>query len=150
MKTIKFRAWDKKSHKMREIDSIAFHKKSDPFDLGSSNTPKVINVWGYDCIEQEDIILHREENEVELMQSTGLKDKNGVEIYDGDIILAGYYKWMCKVVWDDKCARFIALTNDKDVKIVYIDMVDKNDISAIEVIGNIYENPDLLEVQHED
>ena len=78
------------------------------------------------------------------MQYTGLKAKNGTEIYEGDVILAGHYKWKCKVVWDEKCARFIGITNDKDVKIVYVDMVDKNDISAVEVVGNIYENPELL------
>lgn len=77
-------------------------------------------------------------------QFTGLTDKNGKEIYEGDIILAGYYKWKSKVVWDEKCARFIGLTNDKDVNIVYVDMVDKDDKSAVEVIGNIYENPELL------
>lgn len=80
----------------------------------------------------------------DVMQYTGLKDKNATEIYEGDIILAGHYKWKCKVIWDKKCARFIGITNDKDVKIVYVDMVDKNGISAVEVVGNIYENPELI------
>ncbi len=77
-------------------------------------------------------------------QYTGLTDKNGLKIWEGDIIVAGNYKWKCKVVWDEKCARFIGLTNDKDVKLVYIGMADKNNNSAVEVIGNIYENPELL------
>lgn len=81
-----------------------------------------------------------------LCQCTGLKDKNGKLIWENDIILAGYYKWKCKVAWDKECARFIGLTNDKDVKIVYVDMVDRSNESAVEVIGNIFDNPELLEV----
>lgn len=81
-----------------------------------------------------------------LCQCTGLKDKNGRLIWENDIILAGYYKWKCKVVWDEACVRFIGLTNDKDVKIVYVDMVDRSNESAVEVIGNIIDNPELLEV----
>lgn len=82
------------------------------------------------------------------MQYTGLHDKNGVEVYEGDIILAGHHQWKCKVVWDEECARFIALTNEKDVRIIYVDMKDRNQESAVEVIGNIYENPELLNPQN--
>lgn len=79
-----------------------------------------------------------------LCQSTGLTDKNNVRIFENDIILAGFYKWKCKVVWDNENARFICYTNDKDVKIVYVGMVDKDNKSALEVIGNIFDNPELL------
>ena len=69
------------------------------------------------------------------MQFTGLTDKNGVEIYEGDKcfdVNDDYYE----VKFDDCC--FVAIMN-RDV------IIDLSDISAdVEVIGNIYENPELL------
>lgn len=127
MRDFKFRAWNKVGKMMYT-------------NLPHSNAGKT----GLDNFSQ--VLKHPMIYDV--MQYTGLKDKNATEIYEGDIILAGHYKWKCKVIWDKKCARFIGITNDKDVKIVYVDMVDKNGISAVEVVGNIYENPELLATQN--
>lgn len=124
---IKFRAWDTEKKEMAEVTRMGFN--DDEISLMDKECRVWTTVKDYVAIP---------------MQYTGLRDKNGKEIYDGDIILAGYYKWKSKVVWDEKCARFIGLTNDKDVNIVYVDMVDKDDKSAVEVIGNIYENPELF------
>lgn len=76
-------------------------------------------------------------------QYTGLTDKDGAKIFEGDIVEAGYYKWKCEVVWDRKSARFICFTMEGERKIVYVDMVDKNDKSVLEVIGNVHDNPEL-------
>ena len=67
-----------------------------------------------------------------LMQYTGLKDKNGKEIYEGDII-----NWTTEDVND--VVRF------KDGTFMIGDVCSFNvSVSNLEVIGNIYENPDLL------
>lgn len=129
---IKFRAWDTEKKEMADVTDMSF--SDDEIHLMDKECRMWVTVKDYIAIP---------------MQCTGLTDKNGKEIYEGDIILAGHYKWKSKVVWDEKCARFIGLTNDKDVNIVYVDMVDKDDKSAVEVIGNIYENPELLHSQTE-
>jgi hypothetical protein len=64
-----------------------------------------------------------------IMQFTGLKDKNGKEIYEGDIITER--KYQAVVEWDEKSLQFNCHG-----------MLDGKNY---EVIGNIYENPELLE-----
>lgn len=128
---LKFRAWDTEKNEMAEVLSMSFD--GDEIYLMDKECRVWTTVRDYIAIP---------------MQYTGLTDKNRKEIYEGDIILVGHYKCQCKVVWDDKCARFIGLTNDKDEQIVYVNMVDKNNVSAVEVIGNIYENPELLYSQN--
>ncbi|MFR7230286.1 YopX family protein [Streptococcus pneumoniae] len=91
-------------------------------------------------------------DEIELMQSTGLKDKNGKEIFEGDIVrttrflgradeIGGFYEY-------DK--EFIGIVKQLEGSWVIDTGSDAvclwTEIEENEIIGNVYENPELLEV----
>lgn len=97
-----------------------------------------------------------------LRQFTGLTDRQGVEIYEGDLVevTQGNYKWRYKIVWNDYFCEIEAKTywrnfyNDDDGNYVFEDtFTDEGEAnlpsaSKGEVIGNIYENSDLLAPKH--
>ncbi|WP_427117025.1 YopX family protein [Pseudarthrobacter scleromae] len=84
------------------------------------------------------------EEKLELIQYTGLKDKNEQEIYEGDIVacVGGYEIGECEaasvIEWCDEELRYIARC------VVHKDEVELNELDLDEVISNIYENPELL------
>lgn len=72
--------------------------------------------------------------EIKLMQYTGLKDKNGKKIFEGDIVKSKYGVFKSKVEWNDSfCGFFPFCNNDTGI------FADE-----CEAIGNIYENKELL------
>lgn len=131
MRDIKFRAWDKRAKQMYQVKNLGLGKES--WLRTATNYGKHPET-GYNKFYP---------SEVEIMQYTGLKDKNGVEIYEGDIISNGYEK--CIVVWVKEYAGFMLKLINKE----YEDKEWTNPIIDLRkdevVIGNIYDNPELLE-----
>ena len=82
-------------------------------------------------------------------QYTGLKDKNGTKIFDGDIVLVPYIDPIFKCTWNDTlpCERAIVKHCNGMFYIEYIESGDKFTPSAMDgymkIIGNIYDNPEL-------
>jgi uncharacterized phage protein (TIGR01671 family) len=90
-----------------------------------------------------------------LMQSTGLKDKNGVEIFEGDILKIievtneGISEYITDVIWED--CSFVFKSEGVDYYDTFLGAFsgDPNTtypLFELLVIGNVYENPELLEV----
>lgn len=116
----KFRVWDKEKKIMRDIASIWFN------DDG-----------------KVDHVVYRENDTVEtlftnfiLMQSTGLKDKNGVEIFEGGVLAEGYGLYV--VSWLEEESRFGLMTIDGDF---WLPMWC---VRNMKLLGNIHANPELL------
>ena len=100
--------------------------------------PKMMPWWE---IRYEPLALLEGRDDLVLMQYTGLKDKNGVEIYEGDILeLVGGTRNPYTAKWSDKvaCWAMDGYPNGPESHIALY----REDLS---VIGNIYKNPELLE-----
>ena len=102
----------------------------------------------YAMFEDDDGVPHHENTDLVLEFDTGLKDKNGKEIYEGDI-LGGIWE-SGFISWCEKCKQFqyysagigcMACSGD----VHWYEIVE--DDGKLEVIGNIHENPELLEEQ---
>ena len=123
MRDIKFRAWD--------LEHEDYIKAG--FDFRVDGNGRVyLRVWGESMWDRTSTLI--------LEQFTGLLDKNGKEIYEGD-------KWKPKnkdlietIVWDDFLAQFVAKGEDGRSY-----SIDAHDAKQHEIIGNIHEHKHLLE-----
>ena len=81
-----------------------------------------------------------------LMQSTGLKDKNGKEIFEGDVVKyeVGRNTVTEEVAYDKNFAGFGVRDADTDIIFTFLQLADVVDLISLEVVGNKYENPELL------
>lgn len=127
MREIKFRAYEKAYNVIREVVSIKFADKTVVLRDDFFDDVRLLNF-----------------DDVNLMQYAGEKDKNGVEIYEGDVVSFKSahsdcgYKTIGEVVWYRGEAAFLVECNGEIFK-------HFDEIREIEVLGNIYENPELLQ-----
>ena len=120
MKEIKFRAWDKEEKKIYLVYKWALANHD-------SGAIKLLKNNGYpEKVEWQSL------GSVELMQYTGLKDKNDKEIYEGDIVRYGEEEFdIAPIVFSGGafCIKIFTLYSY---------------LLHVEIIGNVYENPELL------
>ena len=127
MREIKFRAWDKEKKRMRHPEILVANNKD-------------LDIWRfYD--EMNELPKLPPKRDIVLMQYTGLKDKNGKEIYEGDIL-----RWFVKdlenigwVVYEEYDTAFSCKVI-KPVQNIWV----KLNAFDYEIIGDVYRNPELL------
>lgn len=134
----KFRAWDKKTETIQEVESISFKEKK--LVIGQGN----VAWFNSDYIRNFD--------DIELMQSTGLKDKNGVEIFEGDVVIINVNNGFDRLFDEKSVIKESKFHYGLVCELVKFDAEHRifNDLIfgyEYEVIGNIYENSELLEVK---
>lgn len=146
MREIKFRAWNgirsKKNGAIGYFDLTQGEAEEDPYERGHANCVGFYAYhkssyfknwsWTYDPKDLDHV----------LMQYTGLKDKNGVEIYEGDLLFRrseNLASTTLKVVFQR--GYFAVTADDTEFEPLFIHS------HFAKVIGNIYENPELLEAK---
>jgi len=163
MREIKFRAWDEQAKIMHH--NLQFIKSGD-LNIGGSDwiiplEPITNEGW------MERLTEHCKEaphfrDQLKLMQYTGLKDKNGKEIYEGCILRlirgGGVHAYDMSdpdadarvVQWDEETAGFTLYMVDMRKQGSGLIFCKGNaNRGCFEIIGNIYENPELLEASHD-
>ena len=137
MRDIKFRAWDKQTKRLYQVQTLQFY--------GTNNTVDACWTNGVD-FDGESTLGEPELNNLhnlELMQYTGLKDINGVEIYEGDILFHPL-QGRRKVYYPYR--EGAASYGLRDIDSGFGSTLQ--DSHAVwEVIGNVYENKELSEEQ---
>ncbi len=130
MREIKFRAW----YRGKMYRFVEHHSHPD----GSS---------GVNCLGVDMAHMFSPGDEVELMQYTGLKDRSGKEMYEGDILQGKGVNWEC--CWSNTYAKFIVVTPNTYIIGRYAMLIKNLQWASerLEIIGNIYENQELVKAQ---
>ena len=140
-----FRAWDKVAKVMLKVAYIGLIDKVVWLHSNNLNSDdELLNFKGNRWQDKNGSYIDIDFEDVELMLSTGIKDKNEKEIYEGDIIKEeiDYYPMVFIVELNDISASFVL--REIGVPDYYCRFNDELDSFEFEVIGNIYENVELL------
>ena len=143
MREIKFRAWDNLEKDYLNEEDIAID------NLG--------NIFIFERYDNNDsdlwytrILPDLDNKRYVIEQYTGLKDKNGTEIYEGDIVEVKHSNWteptihVVKWCGDEKYPAF-NLKPELDETVNNLALAAQSDFFSVKVVGNIHENPELLE-----
>ena len=132
---IEFRAWLKKENKMVNVKSIHF------------GTKKIM--YGYSVNSQNYGNKTCKFEDCELMECTQLKDKNETKIFEGDILRLPSYLFdgeLCVCVYHDtECGIGFELIESRKYNIGHDYCILSDEWEDFEVVGNIYDNPELLQ-----
>ena len=124
MREIKFRAWHKEEKIIGEVLGIDILHK----EIFFSNED-------VDCYEHTDF------KDIELMQYTGLKDKNNKEVYEGDIVKLRANHGIGVIKYYDKWgACVVEYIKPRPLTVLGMNYYKED----IEILGNIYKNPELI------
>ena len=128
----KFRAWDVHEKKMFTNDQLIIWNGNVYANDNSELNVNNLKGWSID--------------EKYLMQSTGLKDKNGKEIFEGDIVKykAGCNTFTEEVAYDKNFAGFGVRDANANIIFSFGELAEDIDLNSLEVVGSIYENQELL------
>ena len=138
MRKIKFRAWNNREKVMSPLRGFDFLIKQAIINCPNEKSKTAISSWDY------------KDKEIKLMQFTGLKDENGVDIYEGDIVQytqSDYrelesYNNNAEIIFENGSYKIARYDSGDSFHL----NINDDTIESVEVIGNIYENPELLEV----
>lgn len=129
----RYRAWDRIHKTMYEVDDIV------SIDFGKSEiSVKTLFFEQTNRYDFDDIVL---------MQSTGLRDKNGKEIFEGDIVSIETDEENVKVEvsWDSKHALFVFESKKYNEKEALGELFEDNSY-PFKIIGNVWKDPELSEI----
>lgn len=146
MREIEFRAYSKSLKRMLSFEHLKEATKG-MVDVANAEIQK--RGLKFNKLSPYGLFLPLEDDDLEFMQFTGLTDKNGKKIFEGDII-----------EFDDKCYLVVQWSGagyfelriydaEDDYKNIYRTPIWNYNLENMEIIGNIWDNHELLEVKDE-